>query len=206
MKPQNRAKLFTFLSVLLLLTFCSSAPAQPSSEKLSLDFFLLRGRVFLKSGSDSLYSLNVGKNEISGGASVLTFADGIVFISVAEGTEFRMREDSTLAFPASSSYELRKGLTGIKHSGATALLATPHVMTDFTDALAVIKCTPVLTRICVIKGSINVWQGRNLEKIAVKAGREIAAGQGRLSQPYPFTDDLRYAWYWTAPEKEPSLQ
>ncbi|HNS08501.1 MAG TPA: hypothetical protein PKN29_02315 [Candidatus Ozemobacteraceae bacterium] len=148
----------------------------------------------------------MGKTGIVNGASVLTFADGIAVISVAEHTELRMREDSTMAFPASNSYELRKGMIGIKHSGPISQLATPHVMTDFTETLAVIKCTPVLTRICVIKGSMNVWQGRNLEKITLRAGQEIAAGQGRLSQPYPFTDDLRYAWYWTDPDKEPSLQ
>jgi len=203
MKPQNR---LTLLLVSLLLAFSSAASAQSPVDKLSLDFSFLRGKVFLKSGSENLYALTMGKTGIIGGASVLTFGDGIAIVSAAEHTEFRMREDSTMAFPASNSYELRKGITGIKHAGPPALLATPHVMTDFTETLAVVKCTPILTRICVIKGSMNVWQGRNLEKISVKAGQEIAAGQGRLSQPYPFTDDLRYAWYWTDPEKEPSLQ
>jgi len=203
MKQQNR---LTLLIAALLLAFSSAVSAQPAAGKLTLDFSLLRGRVFLKSGTENLYALTMGKTEVLCGASILTFGDGIAIISAAEHTEFRMREDSTLAFPASNSYELRKGMTGINHSGNLSLLATPHVMTDFTEALAVVKCTPILTRICVIKGSMNVWQGRNLEKITVRAGQEIAAGQGRLSQPYPFTDDLRYAWYWTAPEKEPSLQ
>lgn len=203
MKQQNR---LTLLIAALLLAFSSAVSAQPAAGKLTLDFSLLRGRVFLKSGAENLYALTMGKTEVLCGASILTFGDGIAIISAAEHTEFRMREDSTLAFPASNSYELRKGMTGINHSGNLSLLATPHVMTDFTEALAVVKCTPILTRICVIKGSMNVWQGRNLEKITVRAGQEIAAGQGRLSQPYPFTDDLRYAWYWTAPEKEPSLQ
>jgi len=203
MKQQSRLRFF----IALLLLACSSVfAAQSAADRPVLNFSFLRGRVFLKSGSESLYALTMGKTGIVNGASVLTFADGIAIISAAERTEFRLREDSTLSFPASNSYELRKGMTGIKHAGPLALLATPHAMIDFTDSLAVVKCTPVLTRICIIKGSMNVWQGRNLEKITLRAGQEIAAGQGRLSQPYPFTDDLRYAWYWTEPEKEPSLQ
>ena len=203
MKQQSRLRFF----IALLLLACSSVfAAQSAADRPVLNFSFLRGRVFLKSGSESLYALTIGKTGIVNGASVLTFADGIAVISVAEHTELRMREDSTMAFPASNSYELRKGMIGIKHSGPISQLATPHVMTDFTETLAVIKCTPILTRICVIKGSMNVWQGRNLEKITLRAGQEIAAGQGRLSQPYPFTDDLRYAWYWTDPDKEPSLQ
>ena len=202
MKTQYRSALF----ITFLLAFSGVAFAGSAAESPVFDFSFLRGRVFLKSGPENLYALTSGKTGVVNGASVLTFADSVAIISVAEHTEFRLREDSTLAFPASNSYELRKGMTGINHSGPLSLLTTPHVVADFTETLAVVKCTPVMTRICVIKGSVNFWQGRNLEKINVKAGQEIAAGQGRLSQPYPFTDDLRYAWYWTAPEKEPSLQ
>ncbi|NCB37160.1 MAG: hypothetical protein EOM80_00190 [Erysipelotrichia bacterium] len=190
----------SFLSLWALL-FCSS-----EVSGLSLTASLVKGRVYYKTAKTNIYQISRGQIVADYGDSLLTFTDGQCFFYLEDSTEFRLKEESIFAFVSSDTFELRKGTFGIKLASHPVLLRTPHLFVELDNALAVIKVNPVLTRLCIVRGSASVYHIHDKTRVTVPENTEIAAAPGRLSKIYPRTDELRFAWYWVAPDKEPSLQ
>ncbi len=190
----------------LILLFLSLFNPLVAETGINMEVGVLRGQVFHKTAGDHLYSLLPGNNLLATGAEVITSGDGLVFLKPDQETEFRLREDTALAVSGAASFELRKGIAGISAASSTVTLVTPHARMTLSACLAVVKVNPQLTRICVVRGKVLVSRGNSLEEISLPSGFELAAATGRISQPYPYTEELRYTWYWTTPEKEPSLQ
>lgn len=192
--------------VLIVLLVLLTAVAFAENNQLNLVSTLVRGKVYHKSDIAPVYQLTVGQNVIPSGTVILSYLDGQCFFQRDKTLDLRLKEDSNLAFVASSSFELRKGIMGVKIASYPVLVTTPHLKIELADALVVIKVNPVLTRVCVIRGKAVVWQGKSRDKIVVSVNNEIAAAPGRLSKLYPRSDELRFTWYWVEPEKEPGLQ
>lgn len=191
------------LTVLLVLL---ATLAYADNNDLNLVSTMVRGKVFQKIDSAQLFQLQTGKYALPTGTVVLTYFDGQCFLEKAKNFELRLKEDSSMCFISSSSFELRKGTMGIKNASYPIAINTPHLNIEFDDAMVVIKVNPVLTRVCVIRGKAEVWQGKSRDKISVSVNQEIAAAPGRVSKPYPRSDELRFTWYWVEPAKEPGLQ
>ncbi|MDD3148710.1 MAG: hypothetical protein PHD82_15555 [Candidatus Riflebacteria bacterium] len=194
------------LSALCLIFILNTFSAVHAGREIPLTVSLLRGQAYQKVAGDRLFSISVGKIDITEGTTILTGLSGIVFLQPEPGVEFRLREESAFGIIASNSFELRKGIAGLRVSSSPVELSTPHLRLTLQNTLAVIKVNPMLTRVCVIKGGLQFWQGRSTEKLLLQTGHEIAAAQGQVSRAYQFSDELRYTWYWTTPDREPSLQ
>ena len=168
---------------------------------------MLQGQVYQKTASGKLYSLLSGTSIFPVSTTILTGNDGIVFVKPSTDTEFRLREESSLDAVSSSAFIVRKGIVGIKIASDSILIETPHASVRLSNCIAVIKVNSLLSRICVIRGKAILRHGkRSIEEVILPAGFEIAASSGRISAAYPYNDELRYAWYWTTPALEPSLQ
>jgi len=178
---------------------------QPGQISLAVD--VLQGQVYQKTGSGELFSLLSGTGVFPVSTSILTGNDGVVFVKPTKDTEFRLREDSSLNAIFSSTFVVRKGIVGVKVASDSILIETPHTNMRLSNCIAVIKVNSLLSRICVIRGKAILRHGkRSLEEVILPAGFEIAASSGKISAAYPYNDELRYAWYWTTPALEPSLQ
>lgn len=209
------AKRILLLCAIFIVCFAAIevVAAEDSAPAIECDVKLLRGQNFYRFGDSSLFTLTSGRRSLVEGATLLTSFDGQMIVVTGEdtaATEFRLKENTSLALQKKFSCEVRKGTVGFRLASESEKLAvaTPHVRVEATaEAIFVIKVNSVLTRIGVIKGKIDLFRGNNLEPAEkLPAGREIAAAQGRLSQLYSCSDELRYTWYWTTPEKEPALQ
>lgn len=191
------------LASLFVLSLFNVAGAE---NGINIDVGVLRGQVFHKTSRENLYSLLTGNNLLATGAAVITAGDGLVFLKPDRETEFRLREETALAVLGTGTFELRKGIAGISAASSSITLLTPHAKIALSACLAVVKVTPQLTRICVVRGKVFVTRGNSLDEISLPSGFEIAAATGRISRAYPYTEELRYTWYWTTADKEPSLQ
>jgi hypothetical protein len=162
------------------------------------------GRVFYKEADGQPLALQPGKCSVGSDSSILTFIDGQVFIEAARDTDLRMREESILGIHSADDFSLRKGLAGFRTKNRAIRVRTVHGDISMTDGMLVLKSNPVLTRFCLIKGKAVISYGKRQFELA--EGFEIAASAEKISRPYKESDELRYAWYWVAPEKEPALQ
>ncbi len=190
-----------FALFVLLLAIETGACA----EELKAEF--VRGRAYYKNEGGQPYTLKTGKIDLFNRLTIMTFYDGQCFLSSSANVEFRLKEDSLVFFQSSDTCEIRKGLVGIRsQSEKPVRINTPHLLMEAQNATLVVKCCPVLTRLCVLKGNVVLINPRFNQKTLIKAGQEIAAGSGMYSKLYDFNDDLRYAWYWVEPLREPSLR
>lgn len=192
-------------SILLFSLLLVCLPAKIMAADLDVDF--VRGRVFYKTEGESPFSLKTGKLPWREGLTLLSFFDGQCFVKNIESAEIRLKEDSLVFFKKVNICEIRKGLVGIKATGAqTVEVSTPHAVLEMDKGTLVIKTCPILTRICVIDGAVMLKNPKYGQKTLIKAGHEVAAGSGMYSKLYRFTDELRYSWYWVAADQEPSLK
>ena len=196
----GRARIYSML-VLLVTLFTSSVSAQPEMLELTMSF--ARGRAFINSPEKEPYEARAGQHLLPGMTSLVTLADGQCFFTAGD-SETRLKQETILALTGNRQYELRQGLVGFKTASDTIKLTTAHCAAEFSNAIVVVKSNPVLTRLCVVKGSVLVIQGR--QSAIVPAGQEIAAAPQRLSKVYRHSDELRFTWYWVEPDKEPALQ
>ncbi|MEW6712812.1 MAG: hypothetical protein AB1403_23545 [Candidatus Riflebacteria bacterium] len=175
------------------------------AAELKADF--CRGRVYYKQSVGQPFELNQGKIGLDRDISILTFVDGQCFISNGDACEFRLKEDSLLFFQDTGHCEVRKGLVGIRAPGGSSIqIRTPHSFFQLEKGTVVIKVFSVLTRICVVQGSILLKNPDCDQQAEISAGQEIAAGNGMYSRRYQYTDELRYTWYWVDAVKEPGLR
>ncbi|PKL46364.1 MAG: hypothetical protein CVV42_16750 [Candidatus Riflebacteria bacterium HGW-Riflebacteria-2] len=196
-----RYQIFYGLAWLFALLVPLPVLSQTEMPALAMDF--VRGRVFFNSPDNEPYEARVGQHLISSSTSLITLVDGQCFFTAGEG-ETRLKQETILALTGRQQYELRQGLAGFKTASAAMLLTTAHCAAEFSNAIVVVKANPVLTRLCVVKGSVLVKQGR--QSATVPAGHEIAAAPQRLSKIYRHSDELRFTWYWVDAAKEPALQ
>jgi hypothetical protein len=191
-----------FLTTFLLL-FAVLLPS--SGDELDAQF--VRGRAYYKNEGSTPFTLKTGKIDFSSRLTIMTFFDGQCFLDSSANSQFRLKEDSLVFFETSENCEVRKGLVGIAVENDRPLkINTPHLAMEAQNATFVVKCCPVITRLCVLKGSVVLINPRFNQKTTIKAGKEIAAGSGMYSKLYDFSDELRYAWYWVEPLREPSLR
>lgn len=176
-----------------------------SEAGINISTTMLRGKVFQRGLNSQPYLLNLGGISLASGAAILTSSDGQCFMQPGKDLELRLKEDTNMAFVSSSSLELRKGILGVRVATFSAAISTPHLEIILHPGLFVVKVNPVMTRICVIKGTAEVWRRRSLERKVLIANQELAAATGTVSKVYPRTDELRFTWYWVEPEKEPGL-
>lgn len=198
----------TMKRILLLLVLLSLTADLCFAESLNDQTFLVttvRGRVYYKNRDEQPFSLTSGEYQFATGTSLLTFIDGQCYVMINKNLEMRMKEEAIAAFPDPGNIALRKGLIGFKSDNEKIIIDAVHLKVELDDGLCVIKSNPVLTRVCLIKGTARIKQGKMIAT-ELKPGFEIAASVGNLSKPYKYSDELRYTWYWLAPEKEPSLQ
>lgn len=191
-------RLLIFLLLLLPLN-----QAVCATEMLELNLGFACGRLFFNSPDEEPFAAKTGQYRVPDLTSIITLDDGQCFIKFGN-FEVRLKQETILAITDRHSLELRRGLAGFKADSELLKLKTAHLALEFSNALVVVKANPVMTRVCVVKGSAVVTQGRQL--LNLKAGQEIAAAPQRLSKTYQQSDELRFTWYWVEPEKEPALQ
>lgn len=189
--------------VVLLLAIFLPLQAFSQSNSPGVQLAFVDGRVFINSPDKEPYEATAGQHLLPFSTSLITFVDGQCFFNAGE-TEVRLKQETILALTDRPGYELRQGLAGFKTGSDTVTLTTAHLTAQFANAVLVVKTNPVMTRLCVVKGSALVRQGR--QSATVAAGHEIAAAPQRLSQEYRHSDELRFTWYWVDPVREPALQ
>ncbi len=193
-----------FFYQLIIVFLCSFFPI----HTVCADNFYIKtvvGRVFVKKSNQEPFSVCPGNISVASETSILTFLDGQCYIVPTEKNEFRMKEEAILAINASNSFEIRKGMVGCSSQQQKVDITTPHLQIILHDGIIVVKSNSVLTRVALIKGKAEVRHLRSAPD-DLPAGKEIAAGLGSISEKYAISDDLRFAWYWVNPAKEPSLQ
>jgi len=201
----NRGKVIRILPggllffCMLLISYRTFAQENQVAAELSF----VRGRIFINSPGKEPYEARAGLHLLPLPTSLITMLDGQCFFKI-DGAELRMKQETILALTGRPHYELRQGMAGFKTATGTVRLTTAHLAAEFANAVVVVKTNPVLTRLCVVKGTVLVTQGR--QSATVSAGSEIAAAPQRLSRIYRQSDELRFTWYWVEPEKEPALR
>lgn len=207
MKP--RLKSFAASALLCTLIFCFKTAAfakEPIKQKAILCFSM--GKIYLTQSINGAESHTLQKGEIlpDNYASLCTDSDSQAFFEMNNGLELRLKEKTKIDILNKNKYLLQTGTAGFK---LKAPKDKRYVKTAFLSAILargifVVKTNPCLTRLCVVKGSASIRLNGSKKLVEINAGQEIAAAPNQLSVPYKYTDDLRYAWYWAAPEKEPS--
>ena len=188
--------------ILILLGFFSFVvTAVQAGEKLLADF--VRGRVYFK--AVSMFELKPGEFDLEAEASILTFFDGQCFLKNNENSQFRMKEDSMIRFLDADRLEIRKGTVGVKSLEKEVSVIFGNFELKVKGATVVVKATPVLTRVCVVNGRALIRRKGSNEETVILSGKEVAFATGKVSKMYPFTDELRYTWYWVDAVKEPAL-
>lgn len=197
---------FAVFALILLAVFVAFELNAQTVAKSFLDIGFVKGKAFWKHPENSPFELNQGQLAFQPGMTVLTFFNGQCFFEVDDEIEVRMKEDSLVAIYQKNSLEVRKGLVGFRGSGKKLGISTPHASLLLETGTIVIKTNPVLTRITVVKGSVLLVDRNHAGRVRIDAGKEVAVGGGKYSKFYAQTAELRYAWYWVEPSKEPSLQ
>jgi hypothetical protein len=174
-----------------------------TNDFLNVD--LVKGNAFWKYQHTAPFEIRPGKIQFKKGLTILTLFDGHCFVSDS-AKELRLKENSLLFFKGNDWVETRKGIVGIKNDSGNLKITTPHAYLELRNGTVVIKTTPILTRISVIKGEILLFNKEADNKVAISKGKEVAAGGGMFSKIYKQTNELRYGWYWVHPSREPSLQ
>jgi len=193
-----------FFCVVTFLNFgvgrCEQLANKPTVE---LKATYIQGRVFMQNEEGGPFTLKPGTYKGSKSAGILTFNHGQAVCSLGENEELRLKEETLVTIKASDSFVVRKGTAGFRLKNGKVV--TRHLKVLLSDATIVVKVNPIITRICVIKGTAKVQKALN-DEIELKKGFEVAASILKLSKAYKRTAELRFTWYWTVPEKEPSFQ
>lgn len=192
-----------FRSLNFFVLFMLIAGPELCAQNLKINTVI--GRVFIKKTDQEPFSVCPGNVQIASETSIITFLDGQCYFVPLEKVEFRMREESILAVYPTGGYEIRKGTIGCSSDQITVPIDTPHIRFKLHHGVVVVKTNSVLTRVALIKGKMEIEHQRSAA-VELSPGHEIAAGLGTLSSAYKISDDLRFAWYWVDPSKEPSLQ
>lgn len=199
--PKIFLKKFVLLFILGLFSF--AAQAETDSSFLVIDY--VKGKAFWKYNHSSPFEIKPGKIHFKKGLTLLTIFDGHCFVS-DQAKEMRLKENSLLFFKKKDLVEVRKGIIGLKNDSGNLKIKTPHAYLELHKGTIVIKTTPILTRISVVKGEVLLFNKKRNSKVAISRGEEVAAGSGMFSKIYKQTNELRYSWYWVEPSREPSLR
>ena len=194
-----------FLTILLFCFISSVSVADNTNRKIEKELCVAftKGQVFMQQNQANPFAIMPGKYKLANEIGILTFNNGQIIFNIASQTEVRLKEESLISLKGSDDLlTVRKGKVGFKME--TGIVITPHFKLHLQNATVVVKVNPVLSRVCVLKGSVKVEKYD--ETITLKKDLEIAASALKLSRPYKRTAELRFAWYWVAPEKEPSFQ
>ncbi|GAB4282162.1 MAG: hypothetical protein Kow0029_27630 [Candidatus Rifleibacteriota bacterium] len=194
------------LRIILLLTgiLISRVSFCAGNSGLKADF--VRGRVCWKTSAGSPFELKPGALIESSDLTIFTYFDGQCFLKYNQTGEIRLKEDAVLVVKYPEKVEIRKGTIGLRNIEGELKVETPHVKLHLSNGIIVVKTNPVLTRVCVIKGTVKLLTIDESSSTIVRAGKEFAAAKNIYSKLYEFTDELRYTWYWVEAAKEPSLQ
>lgn len=135
--------------------------------------------------------------------------DGQLYINKVNDFELRLKQDSIVKISdnplaLTDELEIKNGTIGLKVASDTLYIKTKFADVRLRNATIIIKVSEFLVRLCVIKGTAIFIYKSNF--IPVNEGFEIAASKDKFSNIYKYLDDLRYVWYWTTPDKEPSLE
>lgn len=148
-----------------------------------------------------------GKAEKYGSIGYLTGEYDSFFARSENGTELRMKHSTNLKTEESLyGIFLLEGSVGVKTASNSITLDTEIVKVKLSaNSIVVMKRTDNFDRICVVKGNAFVTHKKSKNRKEISADCEIAASEHYLSKIYKRSDDLRFMWYWSSPEKEPSL-
>ncbi len=196
MRLLSKLSLF-FLFMPTVLVFGDSLPEKLLAQKIV-------GKVLIHSADKSPYSLQEGEYQIKDVNGIFALNDGQGIFKLGDDFRFRLKEDSTIQISNLGKVEISRGVGGFSIGETPKIIRTPHFEVSGSNCIIVIKANPILTRICVIKGEVEI--SKATEKIRLKSGEEIAASDNKFSKIYTKTAELRFAWYWVEPDKEPSFQ
>lgn len=178
---------------------------QPAvAQQVAIEVTHASGRAYFNHDSHEPFEVNCGRYSTINHSRILTMQNGLVFMQLNPEIDLRMKENTVLAIDSSDLLHLRKGVAGVS-AQTSMIISTPHAHVSLNDATVVIKVNPVLSRICVIKGNAIVTQDRNPQSLQLTTEEEVAVAGNEMSSVYLRTDELRYAWYWVEPDKEPSM-
>ena len=193
-----------FVRILIMICF-ALLHVQVCAEQIEIDISHVSGRAYFNHDSHEPFEINPGRYNKINHSRILTMQNGLLFMKLKPEIDLRMKEDTVLSLDSHELLHLRKGVAGVS-AQVGVMISTPHAHITFSDATVVIKVNPVLSRICVIKGSAIVTHDHNPESIELVDEQEVAVAGIEISSVYLRTDELRYAWYWVEPDKEPSMQ
>lgn len=174
------------------------------AQEIIVDVTHVSGRAYFNHDLHEPFEVNPGRHSKINYSRILTMNNGLVFMQLNPEVDLRMKENTVLSLDSHELLHLRKGVAGVS-AKSKIHISTPQAHISLIDATVVVKVNPVLSRICVIKGEAIVTQDRNSQSIELTAGQELAVAGNEISSVYLRTDELRYAWYWVDPDKEPSM-
>jgi hypothetical protein len=188
----------TFLFAILMPVFPLYADKNDLTVRKSV------GRVLLNSKDGNPFRIQEGNYPYTKGMEILTLSEGQIVLKIKDDYEVRLKEDSIVRFGSGKSIFFSRGTIGIKSSLNPVIFKTPHLEGKLNKGTIVIKTNPILTRICLIDGELEVEKAG--KSIKMSKGSEIAASDTKLSQEYKRTAELRFTWYWKEnPEEEPTF-
>jgi|GEM_PF-4992372 len=196
-----------FFSLLLLMfQFAASCHVYAEArQRFTYDipfpckFFALEisGKVFRTYTDGRQTLLSVG-DEIFPEEGISTGANGQIILSSPGRNEIRLKENTRINQAGPFQWKVETGTAGFKignSGGFPFRIFSEHMISRLASGILVMKVNRIITRATILKGSAIVG-GKDKTTRNLESRREIAGAAEELSEVYPATDDLYFAWYW----------
>lgn len=199
---------FQILCITVLCVFINigsfAAHKLANDEHNFVEVLLCKGNAYWAGDARPPFLLCKSRFDFSARGKIMTSSDGQVVCNYNNLGQVRLKEDSNVKTSFPNCFNVTKGIVGFNtHALSKLALITSHMEVKvYENSIIIVKVNPIITRICVVKGKALVVKNNKI--ILVNSGCEIAASKKQLSKIYKHTNELRYTWYWTEPDKEPS--
>lgn len=199
-------KMKYYLGLLLFIMIISSQIVMAGENTNFIDVNYTVGQVYWSHDGSELFVLQKSVNKYFDRCKILTFSDGQAICEYDNKINIRLKQDSGVETTQTDYFHITKGTVGVRTSASsTVCLSTPKLEIKlYKNSIVVVKETPVITRVCLVKGKALIEKDNKMT--LVNKGFEIAASNKYLSKTYKKTAELRFTWYWTTYDKEPCLR
>lgn len=187
-----------------MVVFCSQSN-HASTEINYLNVVYSSGSVKLLKNLSGPFQIDTHKYYIPDESRIITQSDGELIANKEDWLQIRLKPETSVLLSNISSAYIDRGTAGIRVSNNDYSLSSSHLQIKSIDGIIVVKVNPILTRVCIIRGTAVVKHQKTGKSKTLKADMEIAASQLYLSDKYHRTDEMRFVWYWVSPDKEPAF-